>query len=234
MDKNNKNKISLFDAVRLGKKDMYWSLWRIEINFNITNHNDLKAYCKKNGLIQLPTKDIYQEFEFKIDKEFVFNKIKDLTFYSTGIFENKFFKSFGIHEKSANIYGHKLEEIEMLSIKISDDQNKTSKGYWGFFEYDDWNIESIDNCFQLMSLRVGHGAIEAESRGNGFAIKIDIEIINEKFIKNWWNNLTDMKRIEYTELVMLSKLDAQEIRQNISYDEIKRIFNYCYLTDIKK
>lgn len=71
-----KNKLSLFEAVRAEKTDMYKTLWRIEANFNILNHMDLQEYCNKNGLELFETKEYFRELSFKIKKEPYFEKIK--------------------------------------------------------------------------------------------------------------------------------------------------------------
>ena len=79
----NENNLTLFQAVKQQKKDMYKSIWKIDRNFNISNFEDLDSYCLENGLIRIEQENSWNDIEFKFDKQKYFELVKDITIYQS-------------------------------------------------------------------------------------------------------------------------------------------------------
>lgn len=83
------------------------------------------------------------------------------------------FDHFGVHPKTASMYGHKVEDIVELEMEIADDQERVDHegvDYWGFwdFEYNRWSLIYpklflLDMCFPY-----GIKAEETRMIGDGY------------------------------------------------------------------
>lgn len=76
----------------------------------------------------------------------------------------------------------------------------------------------------------------SEENGKGFVAKINIELVDKKVMNHWWNNLEGKLLTKYASFLLdfETELSPQEVKENASEDEIKRIFNYWYLKTLEE
>jgi len=104
------------------------------------------------------------------------------TFEKTAVWSETYYNHFGIHPSIASMYGDKPEDIETLTLKISEDQSipePNSKcddaDYWGWYDSEKKRFSSmiyaqrfiLDICFPA-------GIKGSEKAGKGKAYRLDI------------------------------------------------------------
>lgn len=95
----------------------------------------------------------------------------------------KYFTHFGIHEKTASIYGNKKEDIVNVQLELSDNQkivdnnNDPNIDYWGWFDYTEKKFTSlIYPKYFLLGLCFAYGIKAAEDNNQGKAFRLNIKL----------------------------------------------------------
>lgn len=195
-----KNKITLFEAIANNYIDSYNyrynSYWSLMINYGINDTAELEKYCKNNGIdiIYKDDHNLADVPEFKINKQFHFDKAKRKTYHTTATLKSSsnhiaFYSNFGIRPKSCVLYGHEESDILGVSMKFHEDQtiNKDVQEYWGFYDYTKKELTSIYPSYSQLYVCFAEGVENAEKSGKGFAVKLDVRGNNksiEKFLKS--------------------------------------------------
>jgi predicted SPOUT superfamily RNA methylase MTH1 len=108
-------------------------------------------------------------------------------FTTTAVFNGKHYAYFGIHPKTAFLYGDKPEDIETITIKISDNQtpvppnsekDSSKPDYWGYYDNESRKFTHIYPAYFLLNMCFPYGIKAEEDRNFGKAYRL--EIINTK------------------------------------------------------
>lgn len=107
-------------------------------------------------------------------------------YYTTAIFD-EYFKYFGIHPKSVELYGKTKEDIINVKITIAEDQTIRSfefqrdspvVDYWAFIDKNDSVSSLIWHQRFLLNMCFPYGIDAAEKHGDGKAYRVNIEKID--------------------------------------------------------
>ena len=100
-------------------------------------------------------------------------------FEINAVFKNGHYYHFGILELTASVYGDKVEEIEVVTISISDNQNPVKPNedtmeadYWGYYDYKKKNMSMIYPQYFLLNMCFPAGLKISEDRGEGKAYRL--------------------------------------------------------------
>jgi len=90
------------------------------------------------------------------------------------------YRHFGIHPKTAALYGDSVDDIEIFKLKISDDQTippPNSKylevDYWGWLDTDN-KLSMIYGQRFLLDMCFPAGIVKTENVGQGKAYRLEI------------------------------------------------------------
>lgn len=106
--------------------------------------------------------------------------LQSQTFNTTAVKSDKCYHHFGIHPKTASLYGDKVEDIIDLKFKIHEDQTRPGSispreaEYWGYYEINDKRFSLIYPQFFLLDMCFPSGIEVMEERGFGKAFKLQI------------------------------------------------------------
>jgi len=107
---------------------------------------------------------------------------KNKVFYDTAIIEDNIFDDFGIHPKSAVMYGRKPEDIVDVEMRISDDQSipKTptkSADYWGWFDFEETALTLVWKQRILLEMCFPYGTkiLEEKEMGKMFRLNVSLK-----------------------------------------------------------
>lgn len=110
-------------------------------------------------------------------------------FEITAVWNGNSYNHFGIHPSFASIYGDDPDDIEILTMKISEDQtvpepnNKHNEAdYWGWLDNDDKGFHMIYAQRFLLDICFPAGIARTEKAGQGKAYRLTI--IEPKINKN--------------------------------------------------
>lgn len=102
----------------------------------------------------------------------------------TGIYRaikgSKIFEHFGIHPKTASLYGRQAAEIIEVEVSISDNQEKPKSGkmeaadYWGWWDYKRNEFSLIWPQYFLLNMCFPYGMVPQEERGDGKAYRVNV------------------------------------------------------------
>jgi len=102
-------------------------------------------------------------------------------FETTAVWIEKCYNHFDIHPSLASIYGVDPDDIEILKIKISEDQsipepnNKPNDAdYWGWLEKNDKEFHMIYPQRFLLDMCFPAGILGTEEAGQGKAYRLEI------------------------------------------------------------
>ncbi len=108
------------------------------------------------------------------------------TFEITAVFDNEIYKHFGIHPKTAAIYGDKPEDIVVVVMKISKDQTIPEPNgkykdadYWVWYDFDEGFSSMLYAQRFLLDMCFPAGIKGAEDAGHGKAFRVEIVEIKE-------------------------------------------------------
>jgi len=104
------------------------------------------------------------------------------TFEKTAILGDKCYKHFGIHPKTAALYGDKPEDIVVVVMKVSEDQSipePNSKcvdpDYWVWYDEDNKEFSSMLYAQRfLLNMCFPSGIKGSEDAGQGKAYRVEI------------------------------------------------------------
>ena len=111
--------------------------------------------------------------------------MKDSIINKTGVWNGDYYHHIGIHSATAAIYGDKVEDIEEISFKVSNDQeirefdkNDKTPDYWGWYDKIDQEFSNMIYPQRfLLNMCFPSGIEASEDAGQGKAYRL--EIINK-------------------------------------------------------
>ncbi len=111
----------------------------------------------------------------KVVGEFIL--VKEFT--TTAALYQTHYRHFGIHEKSASLYGDKVEDIVQIKMSIAADQTvpkqpNKSADYWGWFDFEEERFVFIWPSYLQLSMCFTYGMKAEEDRGRGKAYRLEI------------------------------------------------------------
>ena len=172
---------TLLHSILNRKIDNIKSLWRLKDNFGFKNIEEIYQYCIENH-IHIAYKDDY-DIQFKIDlQEYFDNKLKNKIFSETAVLNDGKWKSFGINKLTADLYGHKKEDIKAIGLKLIntsfsdphtiDEENK--KFYYGFYKFTENKVLFIFDTWMKMCMCFPDLSRSFENSLEGIPVKIQI------------------------------------------------------------
>lgn len=92
-------------------------------------------------------------------------------FITTAAPYHDYFHDFGVNEKSANLYGVKVEDIVSVICTISENQDihEKEQEYWGWYDNEDKKL-----CIIFPSCFIYRYKVE-ENKGKGKAFKLKVK-----------------------------------------------------------
>ena len=103
-----------------------------------------------------------------------------MEFIVTAVLSDKSYHHFGIHPKTASLYGDKVEDIVNVTLKISEDQTIPEPNckfdapdYWGWVNGDN-KISMIYPQRFLLNMCFPYGIHAAEKHGDGKSFRVEI------------------------------------------------------------
>lgn len=89
---------------------------------------------------------------------------------------------FGIHEKTASLYGIKPENIMNVVLKYTDNQtiNKNQYEIWGYYEYEKQRFSLIFNNYAKLTVCFPNNMKTYERDHKGVCIKLEVVKQNEQ------------------------------------------------------
>ncbi len=106
--------------------------------------------------------------------------MKQKTFNTTAILGDLGYKHFGIHETTANMYGHKIESIVNLIFKLHNEQNvvlgkngELITDYWGWYDYKEKRFTMIYPKYFLLNMCFPNGIKTSEDFKEGKAYRLE-------------------------------------------------------------
>jgi len=97
----------------------------------------------------------------------------------TAVHNGKYFDHFGIHKKTASLYGNKVEEIVDVSIEIADNQelpvNDLDVDYWGWWDEDEQKFTLVYAARFLLNMCFPAGIKVTEESGKGKAYRVNVK-----------------------------------------------------------
>ena len=105
-------------------------------------------------------------------------------FKTTAVFNGKNYRHFGIHPKTASLYGHSASEIVEVTMRLSEDQEvpkhltgpkaPPNPDYWGWFDNEDGSFTFIWSAYFLLEMCFTYGMKAEENRGRGKAYRLEV------------------------------------------------------------
>ena len=106
---------------------------------------------------------------------------KEKTFEVTAVWDDNHYRHFGIHPKTASMYGDNVDDIITLNLKISDDQSIPAPNsehedadYWGWLATDSDVLSMIYAQRFLVDMCFPAGIKGTEETGQGKAYRLEI------------------------------------------------------------
>lgn len=106
-------------------------------------------------------------------------------FKTTAVFNGKHYHHFGIHPRSAFLYGNDPKDIVELTMKLANDQDvpehiageksNPNADYWGWYSNEDERFVFIWQAYLLLDMCFPYGMKAEEERGRGKAYRLEIE-----------------------------------------------------------
>jgi hypothetical protein len=101
----------------------------------------------------------------------------------TAVFNGKNYAHFGIHEKTAFLYGsYKKEDIIALELSVHEDQsppketkNPNEPDYWGYWDFDRKSLTLIYPAYFLLDMCFPNGIRTCEEIKQGKAYRLKVE-----------------------------------------------------------
>lgn len=98
------------------------------------------------------------------------------------------FRHFGVNEKSASLYGDKIEDIVKVEISVADDQTippapqndpkVKEPDYWAWRDNREQRFSLIFGKHFLLNMCFPYGMEIEEERGFGKAYRVNVKLIN--------------------------------------------------------
>lgn len=138
--------------------------------YKINRLNDYPYYEKIHPGLR---KEIETKIEFLSEQE---NLESCKEFISTCVKEGDNYKFFGIHEKTACMYGKKKEDIIQVRMRKSknQDRNYDEPAYWGFFNISRGNFSLIYQSLVCLTVCFPGSMDSYEKIREGLFLKLDI------------------------------------------------------------
>ena len=102
-------------------------------------------------------------------------------FKISAVNEGRYYKHFGIHEKTACLYGVSVDQIEQITMIVSDDQDRPGDDYtplepdyWGWVDEKE-ELTFVYSQFFLLNMCFPSGIDMAEKIGRGKAYRLEIK-----------------------------------------------------------
>lgn len=105
-------------------------------------------------------------------------------FKKTAVLKDGIYQHFGIHPKTASLYGNKASDIVEVTMRVSEDQEvpkhltgpkaPANPDYWGWFDSEDGEFTFIWNAYFLLDMCFTYGMKAEEKRGRGKAYRLEV------------------------------------------------------------
>lgn len=103
------------------------------------------------------------------------------TFEISAVWNKKSYDHFDIHPSLAHLYGNEPDDIEILTMKISEDQTVPEPNgeykeadYWGWLDEDDKEFHMIYGQRFLLEMCFSTGIAGTEDAGQGKAYRLEV------------------------------------------------------------
>lgn len=107
-----------------------------------------------------------------------------MKYYTTAVYNGKYFEHFSINEITAALYGHKVDEIVEVELIMDEDQTKPlsndtsiSIDYWGWFDNRQNKFTIIYAKYFLLNMCFPYGIKGSEEANEGKSYRL---IVNKK------------------------------------------------------
>jgi hypothetical protein len=109
--------------------------------------------------------------------------MKEIT---TAVWYKDHYRHFGIHPKTAMLYGDNPSEIVNVELSVAEDQSEVSAeehtkkepDYWGWFDENQKRFTMIYPKYFLLNMCFPAGVKPAEEAGQGKAYRLNVKEIN--------------------------------------------------------
>jgi len=99
-------------------------------------------------------------------------------FKTTAVHNGDHYHHFGIYPATASLYGDKIEDIEEVTLTVSDDQspdNSMDVDYWGWYDNKKGEFTNmIYPKYFLLNMCFPYGIKATEETGQGKAYRLEI------------------------------------------------------------
>jgi hypothetical protein len=107
---------------------------------------------------------------------------------TTAVFEKNIFRHFGIHPKTANLYGDDPSSIVNVELSVAEDQSAASSkenqeaepDYWGWYDFQQKRFSMIYAKYFLLNMCFPAGIKPAEEAGQGKAYRLNVKELHDK------------------------------------------------------
>ena len=109
-------------------------------------------------------------------------------FEITAVWDEKCYHHFGIHPNLISLYGDKVEDIETITMRISDDQSvpeskqkQEEVDYWGWYDNEDKRFTNmIYSAYFILEICFPAGIKATEESGRGKAYRLEVVETEDK------------------------------------------------------
>lgn len=105
-------------------------------------------------------------------------------FRITAIFNGRHYNDFGIHPKTASLYGHRANDIVEVMMGVAEDQqvpkhiagpkSNPEADYWGWYDNERKRFTHIWQAYILLEMCFPYGMKVEEEKGRGKAYRLEI------------------------------------------------------------
>lgn len=112
----------------------------------------------------------------------LYELIMETEFEITAVWDEKHYQHFGIHPNLVSLYGDKVEDIETITMKVSDDQSipepnekQEVADYWGWYDFVDKRFTNmIYSARFILGICFPCGIEITEESGRGKAYRLEV------------------------------------------------------------